>query len=108
MLRRSGGQFEVASAARHLGITRPTVESHLRALEMTHAVYDLFVEICPVVLPVTLADADQAGRMLGGTAGPGVRDAIHTAVMLNDGVGCIATFDEVFDQVDRIARVPLD
>jgi predicted AAA+ superfamily ATPase len=37
VLRRSGGQFEVTSAARDLGITRPTVESHLRALEITHA-----------------------------------------------------------------------
>jgi hypothetical protein len=37
VLRQSGGQFEVASTARDLGITRPTVESHLRALEITHA-----------------------------------------------------------------------
>jgi len=37
VLRQSGGQFEVASAARDLGIARPTVESHLRALEITHA-----------------------------------------------------------------------
>ncbi len=37
VLRQSGGQFEVTTAARALGITRPTVESHLRALETTHA-----------------------------------------------------------------------
>ena len=37
VLRQSGGQFEVTSAARDLGIARPTVESHLRALEITHA-----------------------------------------------------------------------
>lgn len=37
VLRQSGGQFEVTAAARALGITRPTVESHLRALETTHA-----------------------------------------------------------------------
>jgi predicted AAA+ superfamily ATPase len=37
VLRQSGGQFEVTSAARDLGITRPTVESHLRALDITHA-----------------------------------------------------------------------
>jgi len=37
VLRQSGGQFEVTSAGRALGITRPTVESHLRALETTHA-----------------------------------------------------------------------
>jgi len=37
VLRQSGGQFEVTSAARDLGIARPTVESHLRALDITHA-----------------------------------------------------------------------
>jgi hypothetical protein len=37
VLRQSGGQFEVTTAASALGITRPTVESHLRALETTHA-----------------------------------------------------------------------
>ena len=38
LLRQSGGQFEVTKAASAIGITRPTVESHLRALEITHAV----------------------------------------------------------------------
>jgi predicted AAA+ superfamily ATPase len=38
LLRQSGGQFEVTKTASALGITRPTVESHLRALEITHAV----------------------------------------------------------------------
>jgi predicted AAA+ superfamily ATPase len=38
LLRQSGGQFEVTKTATAVGITRPTVESHLRALEITHAV----------------------------------------------------------------------
>lgn len=37
VLRQSGGQLEVSKTAVALGITRPTVESHLRALEITHA-----------------------------------------------------------------------
>src|SRR3990172_11091703 len=37
VLRQSGGQLEVTKSATVLGITRPTVESHLRALEITHA-----------------------------------------------------------------------
>ncbi len=37
-LRLSGGQFEQTKAASAVGITRPTIESHLRALEITHAV----------------------------------------------------------------------
>jgi len=37
LLRQSGGQFEVTSAARDPGIARSTVEIHLRVLENTHA-----------------------------------------------------------------------
>jgi predicted AAA+ superfamily ATPase len=38
MLRQSGGQFEATKTASALGLTRPTVDSHLRALEVTHAI----------------------------------------------------------------------
>lgn len=38
VLRQSGGLFEVSRTAAALGISRPTVDAHLRALEMTHAV----------------------------------------------------------------------
>ena len=37
VLRQSGGQLEVARTASALGVSRPTVESHLQALEITHA-----------------------------------------------------------------------
>jgi predicted AAA+ superfamily ATPase len=38
VMRQSGGQLEVTRTAVALGITRPTVESHLRALEITNAI----------------------------------------------------------------------
>lgn len=38
VLRQSGGQLEVARAASALGISRPTVQSHLDALDATNAV----------------------------------------------------------------------
>jgi uncharacterized protein len=38
LLRQSGGQFDVTKTANALGITRPTVQSHVSALEITHAV----------------------------------------------------------------------
>jgi len=38
VLRQSGGQFEITKTAAALGIARPTVESHVSALEVTHAV----------------------------------------------------------------------
>lgn len=37
MLRQSGGQFEVTKTASALGVARPTVESSVCALEITHA-----------------------------------------------------------------------
>lgn len=37
VMRQSGGQLEVTKTASAIGITRPTVESHLRALEVTNA-----------------------------------------------------------------------
>jgi len=38
LLRQSGGQLERSRTAATLGISRPTVDSHLRALEITHAI----------------------------------------------------------------------
>ena len=38
LLRQSGGQFEVTHTATALGITRPTVESHISALQITNAI----------------------------------------------------------------------
>jgi hypothetical protein len=38
LMHQSGGQLEVTRTASALGVTRPTVESHLRALEITNAV----------------------------------------------------------------------
>jgi len=38
LLRQSGGQVETTKTASAVGVTRPTVESHLQALEITHAI----------------------------------------------------------------------
>src|ERR1700722_16095815 len=46
-------------------------------------VYDLFVEACPEVLEVTLADLDRARDLIARTANISARNAIHAAVMLN-------------------------
>ena len=43
----------------------------LGRLDLAREVYDLFVEICPVVFEVTLADTDRARDILCGT--PGIR-----------------------------------
>jgi predicted nucleic acid-binding protein len=79
----------------------------LKRLDLARDVYNLFVGLCPVILPVTLADTDRARDLLGAGPGVAVRDAIHAAVMLNNDVCEIATFDEGFDAIDGIKRVTL-
>ena len=37
----------------------------LKRLDVAAEVYDLFVQVCPVVLPVTLADTDRAKSLVG-------------------------------------------
>lgn len=76
----------------------------LRRLDLAGDVYDLFVQLCPVVFAVTLADTDRARAMLARETSIGVRDAIHAAVMLNNEVTSIATFDAAFDHVPGVSR----
>lgn len=77
----------------------------LRRLDLAGDVYDLFVQLCPVVFAVTLADTDRARAMLSRSSAIGVRDAIHAAVMLNNEITSIATFDAAFDRVPGVSRV---
>ena len=79
----------------------------LGRLDLAATVYDLFVQMCPTILPVTLADTDRAKALLVGGTRVGVRDAMHAAVMLNHDVVEIASFDAGFDRIDGIARVDL-
>ncbi|HXG56910.1 MAG TPA: type II toxin-antitoxin system VapC family toxin [Vicinamibacterales bacterium] len=78
-----------------------------RRLDLAQQVYELFVQICPVVLPVTLADTGRAKDLLVTTAGVSARDAVHAAVMLNNNVRQIATFGSGFDRFDGIERIGL-
>lgn len=77
----------------------------LKRLDLARDVYDLFVQLCPVVFPVTLADTDRAKKLVCSPRGAGVRDALHAAVMLNNDVRVIATFDEDFDRIKEIQRL---
>jgi uncharacterized protein len=81
--------------------------SGLRCLSLMDRVYDLFVQLCPTVLPVALADTDRAKTLLGQVQGISARDAVHVAVMLNHGIEAVATFDEGFDKFPNIHRIRL-
>lgn len=76
----------------------------LRRLDLARQVYDLFVQVCPVVLPVTLADTDRARDILCSVPGVSARDALHATVMIHGGIERIATFDRGFDAIEGITR----
>jgi uncharacterized protein len=75
--------------------------------DLAGGVYDLFVEACPVVLDVTLADTDRARNLISESNSISPRDAIHAAVMLNHEIEWIATFDSDFDRIPGIRRLKL-
>lgn len=75
--------------------------------DLAEQVYDLFVQICPEVLSVTLADTDRARELLRQVPGASVRDLLHAAVMLNHDVVTIATFDGGFDAVPGVQRLEM-
>lgn len=79
----------------------------LRRRDLAAAVYELFVQLCPVVFPVTLADTDRARTLVAANERVSVRDAIHAAVMMNNSVEEIATFDDGFNDIDGIVRTRL-
>lgn len=68
-------------------------------------VYDLFVQLCPIVFDVTLADTDGARRLLLEYPALSARDCIHAAVMQSHEVNVIATFDTGFDRVTGLRRL---
>ncbi len=75
--------------------------------DLAGKVYDLFVETCPEVLPVTLADTDRARALLDEHPGLPVRDAVHAAVMAGAGLVHIASFDRHFDDLEEVGRIPM-
>jgi uncharacterized protein len=76
--------------------------------DLAATIYDLFVQLCPVIWPVTLADTDRAKQLVLDNTSVSVRDAIHVAVMLNNDVTQIATFDLAFDRIAGIERLKID
>jgi hypothetical protein len=84
---------------RYAGMRRP---------DLAVEVYDLFVSLCSTVFPVTLADTDRARDLVRDGAPASMRDLVHAAVMLNNDVSKLASFDAGFDRVKGIDRLPLD
>ena len=81
--------------------------SALDRRDLARDVYNLFAQICPVVFSVTLADTDRARDLVVMPLGVSARDAVHAAVMINQKVEWIASFDAGFDRLPGIRRVEL-
>jgi predicted nucleic acid-binding protein len=77
----------------------------LNRLDLARDVYELFVQLCARVFPVTLADTDRAKEIACSGSKVSIRDAIHASVMLNNGIETIGTFDEGFDRIEGIVRL---
>lgn len=82
--------------------------SYLGRLDLARDVYDLFVEVCPVVVSISLAETDRARDLICSGLRLSARDAIHAAAMQNHEIEWIATFDTGFDRVPGIRRIDLN
>jgi len=69
------------------------------------AVYDLAREIFPDVIPVTSTVLDRARRLLDGDATLMARDALHAAVVMEEGLRGIYTYDRDFDRIKGVRRL---
>jgi len=105
--RARSGELELCSRAEAL---QEILSRYVRLGQVDPAaeVCDLSVPQCAVVLPVTIADTDRARSLLPEVPGLGVRHAVHAAVMLENGIRTIATFDQAFDRIPGIERVGLE
>jgi len=82
--------------------------SALGRRDLAVSVYDLFVQLCPEVLPVTLADTDRGRDLVAELEWISARDAVHAAVAMNHQVEWIASFDQGFDRVPGVRRFQLE
>jgi predicted nucleic acid-binding protein len=73
-----------------------------QALALARHVAALF----PDLLPVAGEDVVEAFHLLERHPGLSVRDAVHTATMLRNGIRIVISVDPDFDQIPAIRRIP--
>lgn len=72
---------------------------------LAEAAYSAVVEMCQAVLPVALPDLNRALDLLKKFPAITTRDAVHAAVMLNNGLREIISADAHFDLIPGIRRI---
>jgi len=73
--------------------------------EIGDSAYRLLTDLCYVVYPTTPADMERAFVILHEVSDINVRDAVHAAVILNNGLTHILSTDDHFDHIAGITRV---
>jgi uncharacterized protein len=67
-------------------------------------VYDLTRRLFPMVIPVTAAILDRARRLLDADPTMMARDALHAAVVLEERLDAICSYDRDFDRIPGLVR----
>lgn len=76
-----------------------------RNYEVAEKAFTNMKKICESILPVVEADVDRAYHILQDLPHISVRDAIHAATMLNNGLKAIISTDKHFDAIPGIIRI---
>lgn len=74
-------------------------------LDAIQPAFDAVLDIVDDVLPVHLAEVEEAKEIVLGRYGVSARDALHIAVMRANQIDRIASFDIGFDRVPGIERM---
>lgn len=81
----------------------------IREFERAEETYSDFRKLVNLMFPITTDDVDLALELLQRYENIQPRDAIHAAVMLNNGLTTIYSTDSHFDQIKGIKRIdPID
>ncbi|MEA1965588.1 MAG: type II toxin-antitoxin system VapC family toxin [Candidatus Aerophobetes bacterium] len=81
----------------------------IREFKRARETYNDFKSLISLMLPVTIDDVSLALELLERYRNIQPRDAIHSAVMLNNGLTRIYSTDAHFDEIKEIERIdPID
>ena len=98
------GRFRVCTSTE---IQQETLHRYYRQKQqdLGDRAYRLLTDLCYVVHPVTPTDMERAFSILHEVPDIDVRDAVHAAVMLNNGLTHILSTDDHFDRIAGITRI---
>lgn len=77
----------------------------IRRIEAIQPAYDALMGIVDEIFPIGIDDMVLAKDILLSSSGISARDAVHAAVMKNNGVEQIFSFDSDFDDFSFITRI---